>query len=75
MPRSCAGAFGILSLFGLIPAAMAWVQRYSPECEQFVPPALPGGRLVLALMAIGAVGVIGLEVQEKLLPLLERLVS
>ena len=70
-----AGAFGILSLFGIIPAAMAWVQRYGPDADPVVPAALPGGKATLAVMAVGAAAVIGLEVNEKLLPLVAGLLS
>ena len=64
-----AGAFGILSLFGIIPAAMAWQQRYAPGAVSVAPPALPGGRASLVGMSVVAAAIIGLEVQEKLLPL------
>jgi len=60
-----AGTFGILTLFGILPAAMAWSQRYGPDAEPIVPPALPGGRLTLGAMVGLAAAVIGLEVAEK----------
>jgi tyrosine-specific transport protein len=47
-------ADGILVLFGIVPAAMAWVQRYGSDADPQIEPALPGGRPVLAGMAIAA---------------------
>ena len=61
-----AGTFGILTLFGIIPAAMAWSMRYTgDESVPLVPPVVPGGKLTLGAMTGGAVLVIGLEVAEK----------
>lgn len=61
-----AGTFGILTLFGILPASMAWVQRYDSDAEPVVPPIVPGGRATLGAM-IGAAGVvIVVEVYEKL---------
>ena len=64
-PRSA----GILVLFGIIPAAMAWQQRYSEgdgATELVAPAALPGGRASLALMGLAAASVIGVETFERL---------
>ncbi|KAL1520448.1 hypothetical protein AB1Y20_022030 [Prymnesium parvum] len=64
-----AGTYGILILFGIIPAAMAWQQRYSTgpgTVELVAPEALPGGRASLALMALAAASVIGVETFERL---------
>ena len=60
-----AGTYGILTLFGIIPAAMAWSQRYSPESVTVVPEALPGGKASLALMMGSAGAIIGVETWER----------
>lgn len=64
-----AGTYGVLVLFGILPAAMAWSERYSGTG---VPPAtkplVPGGRVTLAFY-MGAAGlVITSEAISKLLP-------
>ena len=59
---------GILVLFGIIPAAMAWQQRYSTQLDPadlIAPAALPGGRLSLAAMGVAAATVIGVETFER----------
>ena len=61
-----AGAFGILTLFGIFPAAMAWQQRYGPEASPAMEPALPGGRLTLATMGALAAGIVGVQAWERL---------
>lgn len=61
-----AGTYGILTLFGIIPAAMAWVQRYSDDAEPAVEAVLPGGRASLFAIAFAAASVIGLETWERL---------
>merc|ERR1712232_1287092 len=65
-----AGIFGELLLFGIIPVAMVWQQRYGAKdqadvdvsAELAVPSVLPGGRLTLALMMGGAGMVFLIEV-------------
>jgi tyrosine-specific transport protein len=55
-----AGSYGVLTLFGLIPVAMCWSERYggtSPSRQQLVP----GGRPLLLAVAATAGGVIGRE--------------
>jgi tyrosine-specific transport protein len=59
----------VLVLFGILPAAMAWSERYSGTV---LPPAtkpiVPGGRVTLAFY-MGAAGlVITSEAISKLLP-------
>ncbi|XP_024530937.1 uncharacterized protein LOC9646664 [Selaginella moellendorffii] len=49
-----AGAYGVLVLFGILPASMAWSQRYSTSSLPAVPPMVPGGRLALGVMITGA---------------------
>lgn len=50
-----AGTYGVLTLFGLLPAAMAWNERYGNTC---IPapfgPIVPGGRVVLGVVIAGA---------------------
>ena len=56
-----AGTYGVLILFGLIPVAMAWSERYSGttlSSQQVVP----GGQPLLVAVAAGAAAVIGREV-------------
>ncbi len=60
---SAAGTYGVLTLFGILPAAMAWQARYGATTQQqqqqdaaTVPlqafqPLLPGG--APALVAVG----------------------
>ena len=67
-----AGTFGILTLFGMVPAAMAWESRYGEgstlpgEGENAVPAVLPGGRATLGVMGFGAAAIVALESYEKL---------
>ncbi len=58
------GVYGILVLFGLIPAAMAWAQRYGPDAEPAAPESLPGGRSSLAAVIGVAASIIGLQTWE-----------
>ncbi|KMT14665.1 hypothetical protein BVRB_4g074330 [Beta vulgaris subsp. vulgaris] len=50
-----AGTYGVLVLFGILPAAMSWSDRYltSPELPK-VPQVVPGGKLTLSLVMGGA---------------------
>eukprot|EP00303_Exanthemachrysis_gayraliae_P002006 CAMPEP_0206017124 /NCGR_PEP_ID=MMETSP1464-20131121/24317_1 /ASSEMBLY_ACC=CAM_ASM_001124 /TAXON_ID=119497 /ORGANISM="Exanthemachrysis gayraliae, Strain RCC1523" /LENGTH=483 /DNA_ID=CAMNT_0053390955 /DNA_START=23 /DNA_END=1474 /DNA_ORIENTATION=+ len=51
-----AGTFGVTTLFGLLPAAMAWRQRAAGEAgdgkKLAVPPVVPGGQVTLSIMAL-----------------------
>mmetsp|Transcript_41026 Transcript_41026/g.76301 ORF Transcript_41026/g.76301 Transcript_41026/m.76301 type:complete len:96 (-) Transcript_41026:72-359(-) len=61
-----AGTYGILTLFGIIPAAMAWSQRYGEDAADTVAPeTLPGGKFSLAAMVAAASGIIGVETWER----------
>jgi tyrosine-specific transport protein len=60
-----AGTFGILTLFGILPALMSWSQRYGDEADPAVSGIVPGGKASLAVMIGGAAAVIGLEVAER----------
>ncbi|XP_010536150.1 PREDICTED: uncharacterized protein LOC104811210 [Tarenaya hassleriana] len=48
-----AGTYGVLVLFGILPAAMAWSDRYSGSSIR-MPELVPGGKLTLSLVMGGA---------------------
>ncbi|CAK9261617.1 unnamed protein product [Sphagnum jensenii] len=53
-----AGTYGVLVLFGVLPAAMAWSERYTDTClPPAVKPIVPGGRFTLAVV-MGAAGLV-----------------
>ncbi|EYU46152.1 hypothetical protein MIMGU_mgv1a0064871mg, partial [Erythranthe guttata] len=53
-----AGTYGVLVLFGVLPAAMSWSDRYSKPSEiTKVPLLVPGGKLTLSLV-IGGAGIV-----------------
>eukprot|EP00898_Chlorokybus_atmophyticus_P007366 jgi/Chlat1/7630/Chrsp64S07164 len=61
-----AGTYGVLVLFGIIPAAMAWSERYSTS-GRLLPatePLVPGGKPVLTLLLGGAAAIIVGELLE-----------
>ena len=58
-----AGTYGVLVLFGLVPAAMAWRERYDKEMLSLWK-VVPGGRPVLLGVGTVAALVIGNEVYE-----------
>ncbi|KAK1277552.1 hypothetical protein QJS04_geneDACA003642 [Acorus gramineus] len=46
-----AGTYGVLVLFGILPAAMSWSERYSDSSETpKLPPVVPGGRFTLSIL-------------------------
>jgi tyrosine-specific transport protein len=49
-----AGTFCITSLFGLLPAAIVWCQRYAPAADggPAAEPFVPGGRWTLGAMGL-----------------------
>ncbi|KAJ4979735.1 hypothetical protein NE237_010515 [Protea cynaroides] len=50
-----AGTYGVLVLFGILPAAMAWSDRYSGSSSSpKLPTLVPGGRFTLTLVTVGA---------------------
>lgn len=55
-----AGTYGVLVLFGLIPVAMVWSERYSGTTLSRIQ-VVPGGRPVLVAVAAVAGGIIGRE--------------
>ncbi|GAB2287108.1 hypothetical protein Dimus_021493 [Dionaea muscipula] len=59
-----AGTYGVLVLFGLLPAAMAWTDRYSSLSSETpkLPSLVPGGKLTLILVIGGAGWVIFSEI-------------
>ena len=61
-----AGTYGVLTIFGLIPAAMAWQVRYGssalPLADQ--QQLVPGGAVGLAAVAAVSAGIIGHELME-----------
>lgn len=62
-----AGTYGVLILFGILPAAMSWSDRYSKPSEAVkLPELVPGGKITLALVAGSAGFVILSEILENL---------
>ena len=63
-----AGTFGVLVLFGIVPATMAWGERYTEGRTLATSRLVPGGRA--ALLAIGglASAVIARETLQLVLP-------
>ncbi|KAL4364520.1 Tyrosine-specific transport protein [Arachis hypogaea] len=51
-----AGTYGVLVLFGVIPAAMSWSDRYSNSSSASVkiPELVPGGKITLLLVLGGS---------------------
>ncbi|CAA0833523.1 Tryptophan/tyrosine permease [Striga hermonthica] len=50
-----AGTYGVLVLFGVLPATMSWSDRYSERCESpKIGVLVPGGKLSLSLVIGGA---------------------
>ncbi|XP_057802134.1 uncharacterized protein LOC131017399 isoform X2 [Salvia miltiorrhiza] len=58
-----AGTYGVLVLFGVLPAAMSWSDRYSVGSSE-TPPLVPGGKLTLSLVMAGSGLVILTEILE-----------
>ncbi|KAH7677194.1 Amino acid/polyamine transporter 2 protein [Dioscorea alata] len=62
-----AGTYGVLVLFGLIPAAMSWSERYnSSSVTPKIPPVVPGGKLTLSITIGGATYVILSEILKNI---------
>ncbi|KAK7276626.1 hypothetical protein RIF29_17769 [Crotalaria pallida] len=56
-----AGTYGVLVLFGVIPAAMSWSDRYSNSSTSVkLPEIVPGGRITL-LLVLGCSGYVVLS--------------
>nr|XP_043628497.1 tyrosine-specific transport protein-like [Erigeron canadensis] len=63
-----AGTYGVLVLFGVLPAAMSWSDRYSSSSvSSNLPQLVPGGRITLSLILGGAGYVIISELIENLM--------
>ncbi|PON59204.1 Tryptophan/tyrosine permease [Parasponia andersonii] len=61
-----AGTYGVLVLFGILPAAMSWSDRYSALSPSMnLPRLVPGGKLTLSIVLGGAGYVIFSELLEK----------
>nr|XP_048323860.1 tyrosine-specific transport system-like isoform X1 [Ziziphus jujuba var. spinosa] len=61
-----AGTYGVLLLFGILPAAMSWSDRYSsPSPSLKLPQLVPGGRVTLSLIIGGSGFVIFSELLGK----------
>jgi tyrosine-specific transport protein len=61
--------FSVLVLFGVLPAAMSWSDRYSDELEAPVPPIVPGGKFTLTFVMGGALLVIFSEIIKDIMQL------
>ena len=63
-----AGTYGVLTLFGIMPAAMAWRQRYSRadagSSASSKLEVVPGGKPVLLCIGGAAAGVIANELVQ-----------
>jgi tyrosine-specific transport protein len=55
-----AGSFGAVTLFGILPALMAWRGRYSEKMDH--RQLVPGGKLVLSLIILCAIAIVVLQV-------------
>eukprot|EP00850_Spirogloea_muscicola_P019928 SM000202S05899 [mRNA] locus=s202:101147:103919:- [translate_table: standard] len=65
-----AGTYGVLVLFGILPAAMAWSERYSGTClPPTMPQIVPGGKFTLAIVMGAASTVIISELAKNVLTL------
>lgn len=58
-----AGAFGVVTLLGLLPVLMVWSGRYKQQRESTFK--VPGGKIALLIALIISLLVIGLEVANK----------
>ncbi|XP_061344695.1 uncharacterized protein LOC133290604 isoform X1 [Gastrolobium bilobum] len=62
-----AGTYGVLVLFGVVPAAMSWSDRYSNSSPSAkLPDLVPGGRITLLLVLGGSGCVVLSELIENL---------
>ena len=61
---SLAGAYGAVVLFGIMPALMVWRLRYREKQETF--HTVKGGRPLLVLIILFALGVMGIELAVQL---------
>jgi tyrosine-specific transport protein len=61
-----AGAFGVVTLLGLLPALMVWSGRYYKRLAADADYHTPGGKGILLVVMLLSLGVIGMEVAIKL---------
>jgi tyrosine-specific transport protein len=64
-----AGTFGVLTLFGILPPAMSWTDRYTERTNAPLPPEdsqlVPGGKPVLLATGLLAASVIAHDVLSR----------
>ena len=60
-----AGAFGVVTLLGLLPALMVWSGRYRKRLAGKSAFQTPGGKGLLILVALISLGVIAMEIAIK----------
>jgi len=63
------GTYGVMTLFGILPAAMAWAQRYGEGRDPdtaFAEEALPGGKLTLLAMIAAGAAFVSVETWERI---------
>lgn len=58
-----AGGIGTVILFGILPAAMAWVGRYKQKFD--TSPIVPGGKGVLLLIILFSILIIALQITQE----------
>ncbi len=58
-----AGGVGAVLLFGVIPALMVWVGRYSKKWDN--PPLLPGGKISLIFVILFACLIVGMQLMKE----------
>ncbi|KAI0498112.1 hypothetical protein KFK09_021353 [Dendrobium nobile] len=65
-----AGTYGVLVLFGVLPGAMSWSERYSrSSSSSMVPPLVPGGKITLTIVIGFAMIIIFWELLENVVHL------
>ena len=62
MALNYAGAFGAVTLFGILPVAMVWVGRYVQRRSE--KPIVPGGKAVLIAVLSFAIAIIVLQLTQ-----------
>jgi len=62
-----AGTYGVLGLFGILPAAMAWQTRKRKDLDDQVPNMLPGRQLGLVIVGGSAAAIIVQQTFDTLL--------
>lgn len=70
-----AGSYGVMTLFGVMPAAMAWKQRYGNAGSLVDVQMVPGGRFMLATVAVAAAGIIANQANTHVKQIIDHLYS